>query len=56
MAGHRLRTLEKKLLRKMRRPTREEVTKGWRKLHKDGPNDFYPSPNTIREVKLRRMR
>jgi hypothetical protein len=36
------------------RPKREEVTKGWRKVHNKEPQHFYSSPNIIRVT--RRMR
>jgi hypothetical protein len=32
---HRLRVLEKRVLRRIFGPKRDEVTRGWRKLHND---------------------
>jgi hypothetical protein len=31
------------------------VTRKWRKLHNEKPNDLYPSPSIIRIIKSRRM-
>jgi hypothetical protein len=38
-------------------PKRDEVTGGWRKLHKEEPHNLYSSPSTsiIRIIKSRRM-
>jgi hypothetical protein len=45
-----------RVMRKIFRPKREEVTEEGRKLHKEGLNDLYSSPNIIRVIKPRRMR
>ena len=37
-------------------PKRDEVTKEWRKPNNEEFNDLYPSPNTVRVIKPRRMR
>jgi hypothetical protein len=37
-------------------PMRDEVTGGWRKLHKEELRDLYSSPSIIRMNKSRRMR
>jgi len=42
--------------RKIFGPKRDEVTEEWRKLHNEDLNDFFPSPNIVREIKSRRMR
>ena len=35
---------------------RNEVTREWRKLHNEEPNNMYSSPNVVRVIKSRRMR
>jgi hypothetical protein len=47
---------ENMVLRKIFGPRRDEVTGEWRKLHNEEQNDLYSSPNTIRVIKLKRMR
>jgi hypothetical protein len=37
-------------------PRRDEVTGDWRRLHKEGLNDLYSSPNIVRVIKSRIMR
>ena len=37
-------------------PKRDEVTREWRKLHKEELNDMYPSSNIVRVIKPRRRR
>ena len=38
---------ENRVLRKIFGPKRDEVTREWRKLHKEKLNDLYSSPNTV---------
>ena len=52
---HRLRVFENRVLR-IFGPKRDEVTREWRKLHNEEPNDLYCSPNIVRMIKWRRMR
>jgi hypothetical protein len=42
---------ENKMLRRMFRPKRDEVTGGWRKLHNEELRDLYSSPSLIRIIK-----
>jgi hypothetical protein len=52
---HRLRMINKRLLRRIFRPKRDEVIGGWRKLHNEELHYLYSSPNIIRIIKSRRM-
>jgi hypothetical protein len=53
---HRLRMFEKRLLKRMFGPKRDDVTGGWRKLHNEELHNSNFSPNIIRMIKSRRMR
>jgi hypothetical protein len=53
---HRLRVFENRVLRRVYRPKKDEVTGKWRKLHNEDLSDLYSLPNTVRVVKSRRMR
>jgi hypothetical protein len=52
---HRLRVFEKRVLRRIFGPKRDEVTGEWRKLHNEELHILYSFPN-IRQIKSRRMR
>jgi hypothetical protein len=52
----RLRVFENRVLRGVFGPKRDEVTGEWRKLHNEGLNDLYCSPNIFRLIKSKRMR
>jgi hypothetical protein len=52
----RLRVFENKVLRRIFRPKRDEVTGGWRNLHNEELRDLYSSPSIIRINKSRSMR
>jgi hypothetical protein len=47
---------ENRVLRRIFRPKRDEVTGDWRKLHNDEFHNLYSSPNIIIMIKSRRMR
>jgi hypothetical protein len=53
---HKLRVSENRLLRRIFGSKRDEVTRGWRKLHKEELHDLYSSSSRIRIIKSRRMR
>jgi hypothetical protein len=52
---HRLRVFQKRVLRSIFGPKRNEVTGGWRKLHEE-LHESYSSPSKITMIKSRRMR
>jgi hypothetical protein len=52
---HKLRVFEKRVLRKIFRPKREEDGSR-RKLHNNELHDLYSLPNIVRVIKSRRMR
>jgi hypothetical protein len=54
--GTRLKVYEKRVLRKIFGPKRDEVTGKWRKLCNEDLSDIYSLPNSVRVVKSRRMR
>jgi hypothetical protein len=53
---HRLRLFENRVLRRIFGPKREEVARGWRRLHNEELHNLYTSPNVIRVIKSRGMR
>jgi len=52
----RLRVFEKRMLRRIFGPRKDEVTIEWRKLHNKDINDLYSSPIIVRVIKWRLMR
>ena len=48
-----LRVFENIVLRRMFGPRRNEVTENWRRLHNEGINVLYASPNIVRVIKSR---
>jgi hypothetical protein len=53
---HSLRVFENRVLRRIFGPKRDEVTGQCRKLHNEELHNLYSSPDTIRQIKSRRMR
>jgi hypothetical protein len=53
---HRLRVFENRFLRRIFGSKRDEVTRGWRKLHNDELHNLYSSPGIIRMIMPRTMR
>jgi hypothetical protein len=53
---YRLRVFENRVLKRIFRPKRDEVTGGWRKLHNEKLHSLYSSPSIVRVIKARRMR
>jgi hypothetical protein len=47
---------ENRVLRRLFGPKRDEVTRGWRKLHNEEVHNTYSSTSIIRMSKSRRMR
>ena len=43
---------ESRVLRRIFGPKRNEVTREWRKLHNEEPNDLYPSPSIFSGDKI----
>jgi hypothetical protein len=53
---HRLTVFENRVLRRIFRPRRNEVTGDWRKLHNEELHNLYSSPNIISMIKSKGMR
>jgi hypothetical protein len=51
MGEHRLSVFENRVLRRIFGPRRDEVMRGWRKLHNEELCDLYSSPSIIRVIK-----
>jgi hypothetical protein len=56
MEEHRLRVFENRVLRRIFGPKRDEVTRSWRKLHKEELHNLHSLPSIIRMINSRRMR
>jgi hypothetical protein len=52
----RLSVFENRVLRRTLGPKRDEATGEWRRLHNEGLNALYSSPNIVRVINSRRMR
>jgi hypothetical protein len=55
MSAHRVRFFERRVLRRIFGLKRDEITKGWRKLHNKELHNLYSSPYIIRIIKSRAM-
>jgi hypothetical protein len=53
--AHKLRVFEKRVLRRIFGPKKDEVTGGWRRLHNEELYDLYSSSNIIRAIRTRRI-
>jgi hypothetical protein len=53
---HSLRVFERRVLRRIFGPKRDEVTGDWRRLHDEELNGLYSSLNIVWVMKSRRMR
>jgi hypothetical protein len=53
---HKLRVVDKRVLKRIFEPKRDRVTGGWRKLYNEELHNLYSSPSIIRIIKSRRMR
>jgi hypothetical protein len=53
---NRLSVFENRVLRRIFRPKRDEVTGGWRQVHNKELHNLHSSPRIIRIIKSRRMR
>ena len=47
---------ENRVLRRIFGPKKDEVTRGWRKLHNEELNDLYCSSNIVWAIKSKRMK
>jgi hypothetical protein len=47
---------DNRVLRRMFGPRKDEVTWEWRKLYNEELNELYSSPNTVRMIKLIKIR
>jgi hypothetical protein len=53
---HSLRVFDKRILRRVFGPKKDEMTRGWRKLHNEGLHKLYSSPSIIGVIKSRKTR
>jgi hypothetical protein len=54
--GHKLRMFENRMLRRIFGPKRNDVMRGWRKLHNEELHSLHCAPYIIRVIKSRTMR
>jgi hypothetical protein len=53
---NKLRMFENRVLRRIFRPKRGGMTRGWKKMHNEELHNLYSSPSISRIIKSRRMR
>jgi hypothetical protein len=53
---HRLRVFENRVLRRIFRSERDDVTEKWGKLHNEKLHNLYSSPEIFRQIRSRRIR
>jgi hypothetical protein len=53
---HGLRPFESRVLGRIFGPKKDEVTRGWRKLHNEELHNLYSSPSIIKMMKSRKMK
>jgi hypothetical protein len=53
---HKLKVSEKRVLRRISGPKRNEVTGGWRKLHNEGLCNLYSLPSIVIQIMKSRKR
>jgi hypothetical protein len=56
MEEHRMVVFERRVLRRIFGPERDEETGEWKKLHNEELHNLYSSPDIIRQIKSSRMR
>jgi hypothetical protein len=56
LKNSRLRVFESRVLRRIFEPKREEVARGWRRIHNEEPHNLFSSPNIVKTIKSREMR
>jgi hypothetical protein len=53
---HRLKIFEKRMLKRISGPKRDEMIEGWRKPHNEESQNLHSSPNIIRKMRSRGMK
>jgi hypothetical protein len=53
---HRQSLFQNRMLRRIFGPKRDELTRGWKKLHNEDLNNLYSAPNIIKMINRRSVR